>query len=529
LPRFLSLDWDGGHVHLLAATVAKGGLKIDRALAWPEELPPSAATAAGFGQRLKEHLKEAGITPAPLLVAIGRERVILKEVRYPAVPAHEEPGVVRFQAVKELTDPADEVIIDYQAGDAPEPSGERKALAVAVRKDVLAAYRTLATAAGLKLVGAAPRAFGVIACLQRTANPTPDSGTAFAVLTVGDKGGEFAVARGDFLAFARPLAGPALASDAALLGEIRRNLAVYAGQAPQHPVRALYVAEGESGTLGVGDRLRDTLAIPVFRFDPLAGEQAPAGSTAGSFAGVSGLAYVYGRGKGLPINFVKPREPKPPADPNRRVLTLAAVAAGVFLLVGGIAGYVTVAAKSSEVERLVKEKDNLDKQLKAVEQDEARIAAVDQWQKSEIVWLDEIYNLTARFPEVKDLRLTEFSAEPLTLPPSQPGKPVDASKPVANIKLKGLCTDDGPLSTLMRELYKDAPRVSPKQVAPNTTGTSRRDFARQWSTSYQLSHDTTNKKPFVAPTPERGRSRNRGRGGLDLDNLMEQFQLGGAP
>src|SRR5439155_15118662 len=110
----------------------------------------------------------------------------------------------------------------------------------------------------------------------RTANPAPEPGTAFAVLTVGERGGEFAVARGDSLVLVRPLAGPALASDTALLGEIKRNLAVYAGQAPQHPVRALYVAEATGPTLGVGDRLRDTLAIPVFRFDPLAGLQPPA-------------------------------------------------------------------------------------------------------------------------------------------------------------------------------------------------------------------------------------------------------------
>jgi Tfp pilus assembly PilM family ATPase len=514
---------------LLAATAAKGGLKIDRALAWPEEQPPTVATAAAFGQRLKEHLKAAGIASAPLLVAIGRDRVILKEVRYPAVPPHEEPGVVRFQAVKELTDPADEVTIDYQAGDAPEPSGERKALAVAIRKDVLSAYRALAAAAGTKVVGVAPRAFGVIACLQRVANPAPDPGTAFAVLTVGEKGGEFAVARGDFLAFARPLAGPALASDAALLGEIRRNLAVYAGQSPQHPVRALYVAEGNGQSLGVGDRLRDTLAIPVFRFDPLAGEQAPAGATAGSFAGVAGLLHLYGRGKGLPINFIKPREPKPPADPNRRLLTWAGIAAGLLLLIGGVIGYVTVAAKQREVDRLGKQLKGLDDDLVMLDQDERRIAAVDQWQKSEIVWLEEIYNLTARWPDVAKLRLSELSAEPLQLPPSQPGRPIDASKPVAIVKLRGLSTDDGPLSTLMRELVKDAARVNAKQISPNTTGTSRRQFAQQWSTSYQLAHDTPNRKPFVAQAPDRGRNRNRGRGGPDVGDAVDFFLNGGVP
>jgi hypothetical protein len=531
LPRFLALDWDGGHVHLLAATAGKAGIKIDRALAWPEEQPPTAATAYAFGHRLKERLREAGITPAPLLVAVGRDRVILKEVRYPAVPAHEEPGVVRFQAVKELTDAADDVIIDYQAGESPDPSGERKALAVAVRKEVLAAYKSVAAAAGVKLVALAPRAFGAIACLRRSAEPAPDPGTAFAVLTVGEKGGEFAVARGDALAFARPLAGPALASDPALLGEIRRNLAVYAGQAPQHPVRALYVAEGNGSTVGVGDRLRDTLAIPVFRFDPLGGAEPPSGAKAGSFAGVAGLLHLYGRGKELPINFVRPREPKPPADPNRRLFAWAGIAAGVLLLVGGTAGYALVAGKQKGLDQLLDQNRTLDAQLGQLDADERRIAAVDQWQKSEIVWLDEIYNLTARFPDVNRVRLTELVAEPIPQQPPQPGRPqVDPDKPVALVKLKGVTTDDNSLTALMRELVKDVARVIPTMRKGTNTG-GRRQSNVEWSATYQLAHQSPEQftRKFTASVPERNRNRNRGRGGQDAGDAADFFLNGGLP
>jgi len=74
----------------------------------------------------------------------------------------------------------------------------------------------------------------------------------------------------DIIERARGYLNPDVERVDTLLGEIKRNLAVYAGQAPQHPVRALYVAEATGPTLGVGDRLRDTLAIPVYRFDPLA-------------------------------------------------------------------------------------------------------------------------------------------------------------------------------------------------------------------------------------------------------------------
>lgn len=528
MPRLLALDWDSGSTHLLSATVSKGGLQIDRALVWPDEQPPSQANAEAFGQRLKDRLKEAGIAPAPLLIALGRDRVILKDVRYPAVPPHEEPAIVRFQTVKELTDAPDEVVIDYQANETPEPSGERKALAVAVRKDVLQACQTIAKAAGLKLAGIAPRAFGVIACVRRTASPAPEPGTAFASLAIGHKSGEFAAARGEHLVFARSLSGPSIASDAALLGEVRRNLAVYSGQNAQHPIQALYIAEPSNLTLGVGDRLRDSLPIAIHRFDPLAGIDPPQGSTAGSFAGMAGLLHLFGRSR-MPINFIAPREPKPPVDPNRRILTWAAIAAGVLLLAGGAVGYAMVSAKDRELSELNRQRNELDEDLqRKYDADERRIAAVDQWQKSEIVWLDELYNLTARFPQdISKLRLSELSAEPMPLPPPSPGKQVDSMRPVARVRMKGLSTeDDRPLSSLMRNLVEDAARVDPKQVAPNG-GQNRRDFRQQWSTSYYLSPASTGKtkREFTATPPSR-ENRNRGRG-FDFMDIMGDFNPGG--
>ena len=522
MPRFLALDWDAGHVHLLAATVAKGGLRLEQVLAWPEEQPPAAANAEAFGQRLRERLREAGVSPAPLLVAVGRDRIVLKEVRYPNVPPHEEPALVRFQAVKELTEAAEDVVIDYQAAEAPEPSGERKALAVALRRDILHAYQTLARAAGLKLAGVTPRAFGVIACLRRTATPAPEPGTAFAVLTVGQKGGEFAVARGEHLAFARALSGPALASDTALLGEIRRNLAVYAGQASQHPVRALYVAEAEGPALGVGDRLRDTLAIPVSRFDPLGGLEPPEGAAAGSFAGAAGLLQLQVRGGAAPINFVKPREPKPPRDPNRRLYALAASLVGLLVLGAGALGYSKVAAKDKVLKQLVADKTDLDQQLLMLDQDDRRLKALDAWTGTDLSLLDEFYELTARVPDINKLQLLEFSVKPINTAGGR-------DRHVARVQLKGLATEDSrPLDALVRELVKDPYyRVEPKQVRGNMTGTNRRQFAQEWSIRYDVEKRPPAKydRKFTATPPPRKRDRQQQGQGGDFGD----FGMGGQP
>lgn len=518
MARFLALDWDAGHVHLLAASVAKGSLKLERALAWPEADPPTAGNGEAFGQRVRDRLKDAKVAAAPLLVAVGRDKLILKEVRYPAVPPHEEPGVVRFQAVKELTDAPDDVVIDYQTADMPEPNGERKALAVALRKEAVAAYQAVARGLGVKLSAATPRAFGTVACLLRTANPAPEPGTAFAVLTVGAKGGEFAVARGENLAFARPVAGPALASDAALLGEVRRNLAVYAGQASLYPVRALYVAEA-GGTLGVADRLRDTLAVPVYRFDPLAGLPNLAAELApGAFAGAAGLLHLQARGRALPVNFVSPREPRAAADPNKRTKLIAVAAAMAVLLGLGGLGYSRVAAVNAEIAELRKTKTEIDAELLARDADDRRLKALDEWLHNQVVVLDELYELAAVVRDTSEMRVTSFAVNPINA--------VGRKKYPARIELKGLVgRDDTPVRVVQKELSAEPfYNVGNKVVGPNTGG-SRQQFPQHWTLKYDVEKRAPEKfsRAFQATPPPR-RERREGFNPLEL-----LFGAGGAP
>src|SRR5438445_9782815 len=126
----------------------KGGrIHIQRAAAWKEERSPNPADAEALGRLLRERLKDAGIAPAPVLACIGRDRVILKEVSYPSVPAHEEPAVVQFQVSKELSDATDEVIIDYTPTGATGTTGEQHAFALVIRRELLTTYETLCRAA----------------------------------------------------------------------------------------------------------------------------------------------------------------------------------------------------------------------------------------------------------------------------------------------------------------------------------------------------------------------------------------------
>jgi Tfp pilus assembly PilM family ATPase len=164
--RHLAIDWDYQQLRIVAATVRAGKLHIEQAAVWQEKQSPNIAEAEALGQLLRERLRSAGIVPAPVLACVGRDRVILREVRYPAVAAGEEPAVIRFQVMKELTDSAHDVIIDYTPLGEAAPGEERRALVLTIRRELLAAYQALCKSAGLKLLALTPRPFGTLACLR---------------------------------------------------------------------------------------------------------------------------------------------------------------------------------------------------------------------------------------------------------------------------------------------------------------------------------------------------------------------------
>jgi Tfp pilus assembly PilM family ATPase len=479
LARFLAIDWDHHQLHVVAAVVGGGSVRIQQAAVWPHPQTPNPAEAEALGRLLRDRLRQAGIAPAPVLACVGRDRVIVKDLRYPAVPAAEEPGVVRFQAVKELTAPPDEVVIDYtRVGDGP--NGERRAFAAIIRRELLSAYQTLCRSAGLKLEALTPRPFGLAACLKRqigtsavTPAPEPPDG-AVAVLAVAEQWAEFCVVRGDHLLLARSLTpGPNL------IGEIRRNLAVYAGQ-QQQPVCAVYLA-GAGDQAELRERLQDVLGLPVHSFDPFARVERPdlPTSNRGGFAAAVGLLHARAERKDLLINFVRIKQPRPRQDPTK-VRVLAGAAAAVLLLVGAVVGsFVMQASLDAQIAELTAQRMGLETQLARMEDDDKRMKALNEWADGEVVWLDELYDLADRFPRIDTLRLTQFSGDALTRNAK--------SKYIAKLALKGVCTDDHlPVDELMAQLVKDGHYRVPPKVLGRNTGTDRFQFSQQWSTNLEL-------------------------------------------
>jgi Tfp pilus assembly PilM family ATPase len=430
VPRFLAIDWDQNQLHVVAATVSGRTVKVQRAVVWQEEQTPNPANAEELGRLLRQRLRDAGITLAPLVVCVGRDRLIFKDVRLPIVPAEEEQALVRFQALKELSDAPDDVVIDH----APTPireGPEQRVLAMVLRKELLNTYRQVAQGAGLVLACLAPRSLGIASCLTSVLGtsvltPPPESPDgALAVVVISDRWAEFQVLRNGSVLMAR-----SLTPGANLASEVRRNLNVYNGQNPQYPVQAVYLAGKGMGDLR--QQLGDQIETPIHPFDPFAGAEdvdlPPAAR--GAFSGPVGL--LKGRASGqLKVNFAQVRQvQKPRKGPNRRILVaalLAAVVAGATTLYG-INALGVAQARQVEIKTTLQDVDG---RLTLARESAKKLKGLDDWDS--VVWLDEFYDLTARIPDVNALRITTVTAEPLPR--------TAKSRFVAAVTIRGLLLD----------------------------------------------------------------------------------------
>jgi hypothetical protein len=401
------LDWDQDQFHILHAQSSRAGIQVTRAATWAHPEPLTPSTAERVGKALREFLKARKIVAAPVIVGIGRDRIFLKELRIPPIAAHEEASLVRFQTGKEMSEPIDHFAVDYTYLN-PEASGDRHIITVAARRDLLAMSQALCQAAGLRLHALTPRLFGAAAAvkyaLEGDASPfTPNRLNA--VLTIGSRWAELCFFRGQRLIQAQALAnGPLLAA------EVKRNVAVFQAQ---HAVDVdaegpdtLYVFGAEGPAL---DGLRASQPLPIKVLDPMPKGPESAESRA-VLAGAVGLAHIWTVGGLRPVNLSAPKRQAAPVSVTRRTALLAGAAAAlVAIFIIGAMVY-SLRAKRGEIAQLNEQQGELKKTLELYAQERADLDAYRDWEQGNVPWLDEMYDLTARYPFEMDFRINQFTA-----------------------------------------------------------------------------------------------------------------------
>ena len=165
MSRLCFIDWDHKRLTAVVAECLRGKAKVLDSWSEDTDLSPNPLMVEELGQLLKDRLKSRKMAVTGLIALIGRDRLIVRDQKYPVVTAAEEPGLVRLLTTREMLDDPQDVIIDYQPWSNRPSQGEHRALVFVLRREMLGTYEAIAKGAGLKLLGLLPRAVGLAAAM----------------------------------------------------------------------------------------------------------------------------------------------------------------------------------------------------------------------------------------------------------------------------------------------------------------------------------------------------------------------------
>lgn len=450
MPKILALEWDNREARLLVASVRGGEVTIDDAFAAPDLTEEGGRQdAAKVGEKIAAALAARRISGVETLVAVGRSSIELKRLSLPPAPDEDLPDLVRFQAEREFTSLSDESPLDFLPL-TTDPQQARVVLAAAVTADLVEQINTTCQQADLKPRRLVLRPCAAASLLRRRTKPDEPAAVRLLVDLLADEV-DLTVLDGDQVILLRTarMSG-AVADDttniAPLVAEIRRTIAAAQNQLAGRGLEQVYLCSGADQYAALAERIQQSLGIPTRRFDPFDGVRKKAALSAdlpphaGRFAPLVGMVLDEADRVAPGIDFLNPRRrPKPASRRRTYTLTGAAVAA-VALLAGGWLYYQSY-LMNDEIALLQKQigqqRQLLDKQADVSK----TVAEIDKWAAGDILWLDELRELSAEFPDAQQAMLTE-----LRINPHADG---------GEIQLEGLVRDTSVVDTLETGLRDD--------------------------------------------------------------------------
>ena len=393
---YVLADYKGGHVRITAA----GSIPRD-----DEEEPPSP------GDVLLLELQRLGVRRADLIVALGRGSVDVIPLQLPPAGDEELPTLVNNQVMRDAGEIAETGVVDFVV--LPAVEGEpRTGFAFAVDAATLEHVRSEAAKASLKPCAIVYRPLASVTLLRRA---VPQSRRTMILIALHDREADISVVRGGGLVYTRTarLNETRNVGDIAaqLAIEIRRSLAA-ASLVPDAEEQHLYVFGALQETEQLVTDLAEELSLPASLLDPLRAEHVdgPTPDAVGRLSPLLGMVYDH-YGESHATDFLHPKRPPPPPNYVRRALSYAGVVL-ILAIMGGYFVWDTRAQEAAEIADLRKDLDSTSARLEKVQQKQAIVDAVWQWQTENVNWLDELYDLTRRFPDGRDAMIRRLSVMP---------------------------------------------------------------------------------------------------------------------
>jgi len=416
MPQVLVLDWDSREIRYLlgmtsgrtARVLALGSLPLS-----PADDEPEQAEQA-FASQLNELLSRHRASHSRVLVAVPRSSVELLYLTLPPATDEELPELVLNLAVQQSPAISEQTRLDFLPATS-EPGSPRPVLAAALAEDQRQQIVGRLATAGLTPQRLVPR-FLAGASLFRRLVPNAAE-TSLVIYRIGQDL-ELAVVAPGRLGFSRTVRLPESLSEEdvadRLIAETKRTvLAAPRDQMGEEGIRQVFVLGSPAEYESLAVEMSGELSLAVEVLDPLGAVVASESAVAPQpeqFAPLLGMLLDEADGSHA-IDFLNPRRP-----PHRwaRWRLAAAVGSGLAVAVLALVLYVwgNLAEADAENQRLAARLRELNETARKGVVQRKRIEAIAAWKNREVNWLDELRDLSDRFPGPRDAVVLRMSMRP---------------------------------------------------------------------------------------------------------------------
>ena len=324
----IALDIGASSLLALQVSGSRGHLKLRACDEWPLTdglvVDGEIVDVDLFARELKGFVSQLKLRGKPVHIAVGNQKVIVRNIDMPEMTEEELKGAIEFQAQDYIPIPVDEVVLDFQVLGkhvTPEGASRQEVLLVAAQKTMISMFMAALKQAGLKVAGIDVTSMALVRALIPSTSFLEDSDSAVcrAIADISSSVSTLVVTAGEVLKFTRVvnfssdrfaevlseeigippgdaqglvqrigLAGPAPVEDdvydeavvnqtrqrlgelaAELSDEIRRSLHYYQSQPVAVPVTELILSGRGALVRNLDAHLTEALSMPVSIGNPM--------------------------------------------------------------------------------------------------------------------------------------------------------------------------------------------------------------------------------------------------------------------
>jgi Tfp pilus assembly PilM family ATPase len=509
MSRILALEWDDFELRYILASPGNNRSKLIAAGSCALEHPSGKdeeQTTTGdddqeiqddnkngddnlpdISETIKNALKGQKLSKVTTLINVKRSDVEFLQIELPPVDDKELPAMVRNQAMLESPSISDESVIDFQSLKI-DPGLPRNVMVAAISEVNLSKIQSSLVLAGLTSKKFCLRNFSTASLAKKLIEDMPE--TAIVINCVHREvdilllqAGELSQMRNIRLAYH----SDDERNHKQILRELKRmTMMSPKSSAEDEETDNIYLFGKEYDYNGLKDYLERELDQTVQLIDPFfrmkaAPDLLPEDS--GQFASLISLVMEEAKEEAPAIDFLNPKKPPKPPNKQRQYLTYAAVAMAV--LGSGFFLYSeTLGQLNSDINRLKATKKERDKQAKTISKQKATMASIRDWEKGDVNWLDELRDLSIRFPNAQDILIHRLSLS-------------SSKKGGGSISLNGLARSPSVVELMEQNIRDDYHQIRTPRVREQL-----KDKEYSWHFDTTVAIRKRKKEQYISHIPE---------------------------